>query len=180
MDPLENRIKTLEEAMQSVEQPDKLAIWKGISRHEAAPKRSLFRISARWAAAAAVFLLGVCTYYRWQNTRQQCMEAAAIAQLPMEWQLKAKEYQLLVKQYEQKVPLNSQNTEAIADEIQVLQEVNDLQASFLADFETLPKDHRTGARYVRYYEQRIRILELIVKKFEIHKHEEERNTWHQG
>ena len=180
MDPLENSIKALEEAMQSVEQPDKLAIWKGISRHEAVPKKPLFRISARWAAAAALLLLWVCTYYGWQNTRQQRMEAAAMAQLPMEWQLKAQEYQLLVKRYEQKVPLDSQNTEAIADEVQVLREVDDLQASFLADFETLPKDHRTAARYVRYYEQKVRILELICKKIEIHKHEAARSVWHQG
>lgn len=166
--------------MQSVEQPDKLAIWKGVSRREVAPKKPLFRMGARWAAAAAMLLLWVCAYYGWQNTRQQRMEAAAMAQLPVEWQLKAQEYQLLVKRYEQKMPLNGQNTEAIADEVQVLREVDDLQASFLDDFATLPKDHRTAARYVRYYEQRIRILELIFKKLEIHKHEEERNAWRQG
>lgn len=166
--------------MQSVEQPDKLAIWKGISRPEAVPKKPFLRISAGWAAAAALLLLWVCTCYWWQSTRQQRMEAAAMAQLPVEWQLKAQEYQLLVKRYEQKVPLDGRDTTAIADEVRVLREVDGLQASFLADFEALPKDHRTAARYVRYYEQKVRILELICKKIEIHKHEAVRSVWHQG
>lgn len=176
MDPLENSIKALQEAMQSVEQPDKPAIWQGISRPDARAKNGAFKVYFRWAAAAAVLLLGACTLFWWENTRTQRLEAATLAQLPAEWQFKTRECQLLVKHYEQKAQLHRRDTTAIADEIRVLQEVSDLQASFLADFETLPKDHRTAARYLRYYEQKIRIMELIFKKIEIHQYEEERSV----
>lgn len=175
MDPLENRIRALQEAMESVEQPDKPAIWQGIARPEMRAPNISFKARFRWAAAAAVLLLGACTLFWWQSTRQQRLEAATLAQLPAEWQFKARECQLLVKHYEQKAQLHRRDTTAIADEIRVLREVNDLQASFLADFETLPKDQRTASRYLRYYEQRIRIMELIFKKIEIQKYEEERS-----
>lgn len=180
MDPLEKRIKELHDELQQVEQPDRLAIWNGIVRTPPVEKRPEYRSPWRWAAAAAVLLLiGAGFGYWWSETRHRNTETAGLAYLPPEWQVKVREYQTLVGLREKALQLNRPDAFVASDEFRELQVLDSLQQTFLADFAAMPKDQRSAARYLHYYEQKMRIIELIIKEIEIHKHEEEKRVQQQ-
>ena len=174
MDPLEKRIKELQDELQQVEQPDRLHIWNGVTRIPPAKKT----LPWAWAAAAILLLaVGACLGYWWSQSQRPQIKAADFADLPPEWQAKIRECQTQVSHHEKTLRVNRPSGATAADELRELQLLDSLQQRFLADFETLPKDdYRTAERYLHYYEQKIRILELILKEVQIRKHEEERHT----
>lgn len=177
MDPLENRIKDLQDALQQVEQPDRLAIWAGVSPSPPVKATWVRRLPWRSAAAAlALLLAGTSLGYWWNETRHRRLEAARFAELPPEWQAKVQVYQVLVGRQEAALKVNSPRGATAADERRELEVLDSLQAAFLADFETLPKDQRTAERFLRYYEQKNRILELILKEIQIRNHEAEKQA----
>ncbi len=177
MDPLEKRIKELQDELQQVEQPDRLHIWNGVTRIPLAKK------TLPWAWTAAIIVLlavGACLGYWWSQSRTPRIKAADFADLPPEWQAKIRAYQAEVSHQEKVLRVNRPSGSTAADELQELHLLDSLQQTFLADFETLPKDdYRTAERYLHYYEQKIRILELILKEVQIRKHEEERHAQQQ-
>lgn len=180
MDPLEKRIKELHDELQQVEQPDRLAIWNGIGRRPPLQAQTSRRPAWIWSAAAAVLLLiGAGAGFWWSESRHRHAEIAGINELPPEWQAKVQEYQLLVGRREKSLRQSSPDAFMASDEFRELQVLDSLQQTFLADFEALPKDQRTAERYLHYYEQKMRILELIIKEIEIRKHEEQKRIQRQ-
>lgn len=174
MDPLEKRIKDLQDELQQVERPDRLHIWNGVTRRP--PTQS--RWPWAWAAAAILLLaLGAGLGYWWSQAHRPQVKAADFADLPPEWQAKIRAYQTQIDHQEKTLQVNRPGGVAAADELRELHLLDSLQQTFLADFEALPKDdYRTAERCLHYYEQKIRILELILKEVQIRKHEEERHA----
>lgn len=180
MDSIEKRIKELHDELQQVEQPDRLSIWNGIVRIPPVEKRPEFRSLWRWAAAATVLLLiGAGFGYWWSENRHRNTETAGVADLPLEWQVKVREYQTLVGYREKALQRSRPGPFVASEEFRELQVLDSLQQTFLADFAAMPKDQRTAARYLHYYEQKMRIIELIIKEIEKHKHEEEKRIQQQ-
>lgn len=170
----------MHEELQQVEQPDRLAIWNGVVRTPPVAKRPEYRRPWRWAAAATVLLLiGAGFGYWWSENRHHNIETAGLTDLPPEWQVKVREYQTLVGRREKFLQTNRPDAFVASAEFRELQVLDSLQQTFLADFAAMPKDQRTAARYLHYYEQKMRIIELIIKEIEIHKHEEEKRTQQQ-
>ncbi len=170
----------MHDELQQVEQPDRLAIWNGIARTPPVAKRPEYRSPWRWAAAATVLLLiGAGFGFWWSETRHRNIEAAGLADLPPEWQVKVREYQTLVGRREKVLQTNRPDAFVASTEFRELQVLDSLQQTFLADFAAMPKDQRTAARYLHYYEQKMRIIELIIKEIEKSKHEEEKRLQQQ-
>lgn len=178
MDPIERRIKDLQNELEQVEQPDRLAIWNGITSAKPVKTGWMQPLPTRWIAAAAIALLltGIGLGYWWNENRRHRPDTAVLADLPPQWQAKVREYQILVGRREQAVHVNAPRGAVLADELRELQLLDSLQQVFLADFESMPKDDRTAARCLHYYEQKIRILELILKEIQIRKHEAEKHA----
>ena len=177
MDPLEQRIKALQDDLQQVEQPDQLAIWNRIATTRPVKSRRL--PPRHWMAAAALVLVGACLGYWWHAVQSRPDNTASLADMPPEWQARVQEYQVLIGRKEQALQLNRPRGSTASDEFQELQLLDSLHRAFMADFAALPKDQRTEERLLHYYEQKIRILELILKATQIRQHEEERHAQRQ-
>lgn len=176
MDALEKRIKALQEPLEAVETPDAQAIWAGIRTLPEQP-RPWWRKPWWWVVGAVALLgSGVGLGVWWNESQHQQPAPAAMAEaLPEAWRSKAAAYQQLVSHQENHLrSLLPEQTE-FQIETSELELLDSLQRSFMADFQTLPKDEKTAARYLHYYEQKIRILELIIKEIQLRKNETEKH-----
>ncbi|MBL7807708.1 MAG: hypothetical protein JNN28_07840 [Saprospiraceae bacterium] len=174
MDTLEKRIKALQESMDEVEMPDTQAIWAGVVTLPE-KKAPWWRKPFWWIAFGLVLLgAGVSLGYWWSESKHLPAEQIPIAELPEPWRNKALEYQKQVSEQETQMhALLTANTQ-LPLEAKELEELDRLQQDFMADFQALPKDEKTAARYLHYYEQKIRILELIIKQIQLRKNETEK------
>ncbi len=177
MDPLEKRIDQLQDALQAVEQPDREAIWKGILLTPTVKNQPFYRQQWKWMVVTGLLILGSSYLGYWYSeTKKSPQKEIDLADLPLEYQIKVRQYQTLVGQKEAILHINRPAGSVAAEELQELQLLDSIQQVFLADFKALPKNERTIQRCLIYYEQKIRILELALKEIQIHKHEKERNT----
>ena len=176
MDNLKKRLETLREELQQVEQPDKLAIWTGIASSLPVKPEKGFRLTRNWLLAAILLLsIGIGLGYWWRKNLSEASPNRGFAELPPVYENQLNQYQELVRQKEASLYVNSPNRASLAREFGELQLLDSLQQAFLSDFEALPKDYRTAQRYLHYYEQKIRILELIIKEIQIKNNEKEKN-----
>lgn len=172
MDPLEKRIRNLQPDLQQVEQPDRALIWQGVALPPRSPKKP-----SRWvwvAAAGLLLLLGIGLGYWWSKNPAQPIEDVKYADLQPELAAEVQQYQQLVINREQAVHINAPKGALAMDEFRELYLLDSLHQEFLKDFPSMPKDDKSAQRYLHYYEQKIRILELILKETQIKKHEKER------
>lgn len=174
MDALEKRIKALQESLQTVETPDTQAIWAGIKTLPEPPKP--WWRKPWWWIIGAVALLGAGAGLGiwWNESQHQETEPAVMATLPEAWRLKAVEYQKLVSNQENHLRSLLPEHSEFQIETSELELLDSMQRDFMADFQTLPKDEKTASRYLHYYEQKIRILELIIKEIQLRKNETEK------
>jgi hypothetical protein len=177
MDALEKRLVELQDELQSVEQPDRQAIWNGISRPVATKPTSALGRIGRWLAWAFLFLLIGATlgYWLFQKTPEQA-GAFALEDLSPASQVELRRYERLAQDKEQAVRVNLPKGATDEGALTELQLLDSLHRQFLSDFPALPKDDRTTQHYLHYYEQKIRILELLLKEIKIQQNEQERNT----
>ncbi|MCC6283160.1 MAG: hypothetical protein IT262_21310 [Saprospiraceae bacterium] len=174
MDPIEKRIDALREQFEQVEQPDRDAIWQRIQRP--LPLQAS-RPRWHWLAAACVLLLvGIGIGLWWPQRPPASGEAAFLAGLPPEWQQQIRQYQDQARHKELVLQTYSSKGTPVPGDIHELQVLDSLQQVFWDDFRALPKDEHTAQLYLRYYEQKIRILELVLKEIQIHEHEKERTA----
>lgn len=180
MDPLEKRISALQDALQKVEQPDRQAIWNSISRPVVVKKHWIKQRWWIWVALAAVFLIiGARLGYWWSQTASAPPEDLALEALSPELQAEVHQYERLVSTKEQVLRVNLPKGAALTADLDELELLDSLHAQFLSDFPALPKDERSAQRYLHYYEQKIRILELLLKEIQLQKNEQERNAQRQ-
>jgi hypothetical protein len=175
MDALEKRIKALHESMEHVETPDTQAIWDGVVTQQV--KKALWKRPSLWWITLGVLLLvsGILLGYWWNESKHRSSEEVQIAELPEPWHQKVLEYQKHASAQEYKMHALLTNRNAIPLEANELEELDHLQQDFMKDFRALPKDEKTAARYLHYYEQKIRILELIIKQIQLKRNETEKH-----
>lgn len=174
MDPLEKRFAALQEQFEQVEQPDRQAIWARIQHP--APLKATRPVWQRLLAACILLLVGVGIGWWWQQSASATREAAFLASLPPKAQAQIQQYQTLVRHKEMALQTYSAGGAAVPGDLTELQALDSLQQVFWDDVQALPKDEHTAQLYLRYYEQKIRILELVLKEIQIHEHEKERTA----
>jgi hypothetical protein len=174
MDALEKRIKALQESMDHVEIPDTQAIWTGIVTLPE-KRKPLWRSTVGWIIFGVLLLVtGIMLGYWWNESNHRPSENIQIAELPEPWKNKVLEYQKLASEREHTVRTLLTSSAQLPFETGELEELDRFQQEFMADFQALPKDEKTAARYLHYYEQKIRILELIIKQIQLRKNESEK------
>ncbi len=176
MDPLEQRFKALQEELQGVEQPDQAAIWNKIRQKREKQRGVLIRLSWRRAAAVALILASVGFGYWWGRRGAPPSEASLIAELPSEWRHRVHSSRAVALRREADLRQNRPPNALAADEFRELHLLDSLHRDFMADLQSLPKDQRTAELFLQYYEQKIRILELISKEIQLYHYEEEKRT----
>ncbi|MEO0008513.1 MAG: hypothetical protein RJA20_2709 [Bacteroidota bacterium] len=115
--------------------------------------------------------------YWWNESNHRPSENIQIAELPEPWKNKVLEYQKLASEREHTVRTLLTSSAQLPFETGELEELDRFQQEFMADFQALPKDEKTAARYLHYYEQKIRILELIIKQIQLRKNETEKRPY---
>ncbi|MBL7828196.1 MAG: hypothetical protein JNJ57_16310 [Saprospiraceae bacterium] len=174
MDALEKRIQDLQQALENVEIPDEQAIWSGIKTLPET-KRPWWHKPGWWVAFALVLLgTGAGLGYWWNESTHQQREPVLMAELPEPWQQKAADYQKLVSEHELEMRALLTNNSDLPSETAELELLEQMHRDFMSDFQTLPKDEKTASRYLHYYEQKIRILKLIIKEIQLRKNETEK------
>lgn len=169
MDAFEKRIHELKDALDQVETPDIQGIWEGIATSQ--EKKKNWGRSSIWLITLGALLLsvGILLGYWWNESKQQLMEDVQIAKLPEPWHHKVLEYQKRASEQEYFMrTLLTGNTQLPLEALE-LEELDRMQKDFMADFQALPKNEKTAARYLHYYEQKIRILEMIIKQIQLRK-----------
>ncbi|MFN7118688.1 MAG: hypothetical protein ACK4TA_17955 [Saprospiraceae bacterium] len=177
MDKLEQRIAALREELEQVEQPDRAAIWGGVQRKMGTPARRFYQHPSWRAVAASVAILLIASAGWWAHRLLYgYSEDITLTHLSPEWQKEIKYYQQLVNEKERTLHLENIDRDAFSEVLRELESLDSVQAEFRQDFRALPKDERTVQTLLRYYEQKIRILELLTKEIQIKQNEQERDT----
>lgn len=176
MAKFEQRIEAFREELEQIEQPDRAAIWGGVQRKLGVQSRSFYPSPwARVGAASVIILLiagaGWWAYFWFNNAKD-----VPIANLSPQLQQKVQRYQDLVKNKERELHIDNINKNTFSEVLRELESLDSVQMEFRADFQALPKDERTVQTLLRYYEQKIRILELLSKEIQIKQNEKERDT----
>lgn len=183
MDKLEKRIGELRQELDAVEQPDRAKIWAEIQRNQGLVPISKARQTMRgfWmgvAASIAVLLVAGAGWMAYQYWNLSPNEVAV--NLPPQWEQEQRQYQQLVENKMEELRLENIDRDAYRDVLKELEEIEQMQQEFEKELPALPKDDKTIQTLLRYYEQKIRILEILSREIQLKQHEEERNDTDQS
>ncbi len=177
MDQLEKRIQALREEMDRVERPDRRTMWEEIQRQQGLTpiksSRQTWRGFAMGAAASVAVLL-IAGVSWWAYQQMNTKHTAIAVNLPPQWQKEQQEYQQLIENKMQSLRLENIDKNAYREVLQELEHLDSMQLLFQQELPALPKDDRTILILMRYYEQKIRILEILSKEIQIQQNEKER------
>lgn len=169
MDHFEQRIGAIRNELNQIEQPDHQLIWNRLQQQRR-------RRSARrnwWAAAAAVAVLLIsATLIR--EKLHQSPEIAALTLLSLEQRETIVHCRQVIAEKERIIKAATQGSDNYAEWEHELETLEADQKRFISDLATLPKDERYAETLVRFYVQKVRILELFTKKIDIQSDEKER------
>lgn len=177
MDQLERRIWELGEELEQIEQPDQQAIWSGVQQRLGMKPRRFYQNPWLRAIAASVAIILIASAGWWAHRLLYgYSEQIPMTNLSPQLQAEIQQYQQLVDQKERELRLENIDRDAFGEVLLELESLDSVQAEFRQDFQALPKNERTVQTLLRYYEQKIRILELLSKEIQIKKNEQERDT----
>lgn len=177
MDSFEKRIEALRAALQEIEQPDRAAIWGGVQQKMGMKPRRFYQNPWLRAVAVSAAIALVASAGWWAHRLLYgYAEPIPVANLSPKWQQEVEQYQQMVNEKERELRLENIDRDAYGEVLKELESLDSVQAQFNEDFRALPKNDRTVQTLLRYYEQKIRILELLSKEIQIKKNEEERDT----
>lgn len=177
MKELEQRIAALQEELEQVEQPDQAAIWGGVQRRLGRKPRRFYQNQWLQAIAASVAIIVIAGAGWWAHRLLYgSSDQLSVTNLSPRWQQEVQQYQQIVDHKERELRLENIDKDAFGEMLKELESLDSVQSEFRQDFQALPKDERTVQTLLRYYEQKIRILELLSKEIQIKKNEQERDT----
>lgn len=183
VDKLEKRIQELRGELESVEQPDRAKIWAEVQRQQGltpinTSKQTMRGFLMGVAASVAVLLVAGAGWWVYQNAVTEPTPVAV--NLPPQWAQEQQEYKQLIENKKQELRLENIDRDAYREVLKELEEIEKMQQAFEEELLTLPKDDKTIQTLMRYYEQKIRILEILSKEIQIKQHEEARNDTNQS
>lgn len=178
MNDLERKIREHRDEFDSVEMPRIAAMWEKIKKQETEPEaQSGWKIHIgsnwRWTIAAAVALIGAMVLF-WPQPPHTAVDYQLSDFYP-EFAGKEREYRQLVAAKEKAIGLDNidhRHFREIFEELALLEEI---QAQNLRDLPEYYDNEQLVQTLIKYYEQRIRILERLALEIDKKKHYEERN-----
>lgn len=152
-----------------VDEPDDDLIWQGISG-KLEKKKSFFSF---WKVAAAVLILLTGAYFI-SRKAQPVQESVSVtlASISPELATQEKSFFLIIDQKLKELEEREINKEAYASFFEELEILDELNAEYLEDLNTGPVSPRLISALLRYYEQKIRILEQLLMEIEKNKYHE--------
>ena len=152
-----------------VDEPDDDLIWQGISgRLE--KKKTFFSF---WKVAAAILILLTGAYFISRKAQpDQESVSVTLASISPELATQEKSFFLIIDQKLKELEESEINREAYAPFFEELEILDELNAEYLEDLNSGPVSPRLISALLRYYEQKIRILEQLLMEIEKNKYHE--------
>jgi len=169
MDHFDKRISEIREDLNRIERPDHQLIWNRLQQQRR--KRTTRRNWLAAAAAVAVLLISATLIREKLN---HSPEIAALTLLSLEQRAEIVRCRQLIDEKERIIATAVKDGENYAEWQHELKTLETDQERFIRDLATLPKDERYAETLVRFYVQKVRILELFIKKIDIQSDEKER------
>ena len=156
-----------------VDEPNDDLIWLGINNKQT-KKKSFFSL---WKIAATILILLAGAFYL-SRIIQADKQAVSMTLASISPELANQEmsfFLVIDKQLEEieKSKINKETYAPFFDELKILDELN---AEYLEDLNTEPVNPRLISALLRYYEQKIRILEQLLMEIEKTKNHENKIT----
>lgn len=176
MENLEKYIKDHREALDEIEEPQIGIIWQGIRQDSSINARSIHsrRRIWTWAAAASILLLigfGTGKFFGEQSNSEPLYSLKDISPELAEQEAT---FNQLIAQKEAEIGLQNLEKEAFKDIFLELELLEEIHKEFRKDIPQFSQNDQLVRTLIRYYEQKIRILERLSNEIEKHKNHEKR------
>lgn len=162
-----------------VEQPDDQAIWEGIRQEMNDDRSTSFNF---WRMAAIILLLLGLGYVLWNSTIKQGSEKEVIILLKENSSEFAVREAVYTEQIEDKWNKIESYEYDISDYPWINKELkllDDIREEYINDLETLGMRPEIVSALLRYYENKIRILDQFINDLEKTKMNKNRRTYHE-
>lgn len=179
MNNLEDFIKNNQSDFKEVESPSIERMWKGVQddlKGKKEPSVFTIRKTHFFAIAASILLLiGFLSGSLWQRSNST-PTPNSLADLSPELAKKEAEFQKLIAQKEAEIGLNQLGKEAFQDIFEELELLENIHKEYQKDIPSYGQNDQLIETLIKYYEQKIRILERLSKEIEKLKYHEKRNS----
>lgn len=175
MSNLEKHILENRDELDRIEEAPVLRMWNEVEKqlpHSAKAAKQRWLV---WRIAAAVLLLvgvGVGSYFIGINDQPP---APNLAEIAPDFAAQEQQLQLEVAQRMDALDIEKLDRRLYREVLKELDELEKIHRETLKDLPVQGNDQRVIRTLLRYYEQKIRILELLSKEIENQKRHEERN-----
>ena len=181
MSPLEKNIKENRSELDHIEMPDTIRIWKGIQnelKEGKSPPTNGWGLSIgkywKWSIAASVCLLVVAYFLFWQMPPSSSEDIDLASYYP-ELAAQQDEFVQQIKQKEAEVNIGKLDKSSFADIFTELEMLDNIHQGTLQDVPKYIDNEQMVRTLIRYYEQKIRILERLSKEVEKQQYHEDKN-----
>lgn len=181
MSELEKNIKDNRAELDRIEMPDTRRIWQGIReelQEEQQSAHSGWSISVgkywQWSIAASVCLL-IVAYFIFQPKSVHSSDQIDLASFYPELAAQQDEYVQLIKQKEAEVNIGKLDKAAFTDIFRELEMLENIHQETLQDVPKYIDNEQLVRTLIRYYEQKIKILERLSKEVAKQQYHEEKN-----
>ena len=181
MESLEKNIRENRNELDKIEMLDTSRIWQGIQQElqqEKTLSPSGWNISIgkywQWSIAASICLL-IVAYFVLQPTLTKPTETIDLASFYPELADQQDEYVQLIKQKEAEINLSDLDKASFAEIFRELEMLDNIHQETLQDVPKYIDNEQLVRTLIRYYEQKIRILERLSKEVEKQQYDEEKN-----
>ncbi len=177
----EKNIRDNRSELDQIEMPDTKRIWQGIQQEiqdEDSKSQNGWNISIgkywQWSIAASVCLLIVAVLVFRQGPSSSPDQVDLASYYP-ELAAQQDEYVQLIRQKEAEVNIGKLDKASFSDIFKELEMLDDIHQETLQDVPKYIDNEQLVRTLIRYYEQKIKILERLSKEVEKQQYHEEKN-----
>ncbi len=154
-------------ALDQIEQPDELQIWQGIQQNlKQQPVKKQWSYRSIALAASILFLLGFGLAYLALPFEKEQSESP-LASLAPEFAQEEARYIQLITEKENIIRLDQLDSTQYADIFNDLALLESIQKEYRQDIPQVGPNEKLIKTLIKYYEQKIRILERLTREIEI-------------
>jgi hypothetical protein len=181
MSSFEKNIKENRSELDRIEMPDTNRIWRGIQQEmkgEANTSPNGWSISIgkywQWSIAASVCLL-IAAYFIFRPVPHEASQQVDLASYYPELADQQDEYVQLIQQKESEMNIGKLDKASFADIFKELEMLDNIHQETLEDVPKYIDNEQLVRTLIRYYEQKIKILERLSKEVAKQQYDEEKN-----
>lgn len=182
MGQLEKNIRENRRELDRIEMPDTGRIWRGIRgdlQQEPPKKNNGWKLSVgrywQWSIAASICLIIVAGLWWYNGSASAASGQVDLARYYPELAEQKEEYVRMIKQKEAEVNIQNIDPDNFADIFKELEMLDDIHQQTLGDVPKYIDNEQLVRTLIRYYEQKIRILERLSKEVAKQKYHEEKS-----